>query len=121
MLMERIVVWGINLFCPPLSVMLVAGVGPDCVINTLFFLAGIIPGHIHGFYITCTYFHRKRKVRKGRYPGGKKMGIYSQRVWNGDASSAHVRQLREAEVRAEDEQFMRERARSGDLPRTRRG
>jgi len=57
------------------------------------FLAGIIPGHIHGFYIICTYFHRKRKVKKGRYPGGRKMGIFSERVWNGDASNAKVRDL----------------------------
>jgi Proteolipid membrane potential modulator len=73
--------------------MIVAGPGMDCIINTLFFIAGVIPGHIHGFYITWTYFHRKRKVRKGRYPGGRKAGIWSQQVWNGGASNRHVREL----------------------------
>jgi uncharacterized membrane protein YqaE (UPF0057 family) len=71
----------------------IAGPGTDCLINTFFFLAGVIPGHIHGFYITCTYFSRKRKVRKGHYPGGKKAGVYSEAVWNGGASDEKVEGL----------------------------
>lgn len=97
---------------PPLAVMLVAGVGPDVLINTLLFLAGVIPGHIHGFYVTWTYFWRKRKVAKGRYPGGVKTGIYSERVWNGDASNQHVRELWQAEQRRKDEEFLRRRSKS---------
>jgi len=104
---ERITVFLINIFCPPLSVMLVAGPGPDFLINTLLFLAGVIPGHIHGFYITCTYFHRKRRVRKGRYPGGRKRGIYSQTVWNGGASNARVRELWEKKREDEKEEERR--------------
>lgn len=92
---------------PPLSVMLVAGVGMDALINTMWLLCGVIPGHIHGFYVTWTYFHRKRKVRKGKYPGGPKSFIYSRRVINGDASDERVRQLWEAEQRAKDEKLMR--------------
>lgn len=53
----------------------------------------MLPGHIHAFYITCTYFSRKRKVRKGRYPGGRKAGIYSENVWNGGASNEKVKEL----------------------------
>lgn len=82
--------------------MLVAGVGTDALINTLWFLCGVIPGHIHGFYITCTYFSRKRKVQRGRYPGGPKSLIYSRRVINGDASEERVRELLRAEQRAEE-------------------
>lgn len=85
---------------PPLSVMLVAGVGMDALVNTLWFLCGVIPGHVHGFYVTWTYFSRKKKVRKGRYPGGPKPFIYSRRVVNGDASDERVRQLWRAEQRA---------------------
>jgi hypothetical protein len=77
--------------------MILAGPGIDCLINTLLFIAGVIPGHAHGFYISCTYFSRKRKVRKGRYPGGPKTGIYSEEVWNGGASNQHVRELWEDE------------------------
>ena len=82
----------------------VAGVTMDCVINTLFFIAGVIPGHIHGFYITCTYFHRKKKVKKGKWPGGPKPFIYSQEVWNGGASNARVRVLWEKKCAVEDEE-----------------
>lgn len=87
--------------------MLVAGVGMDALINTLFFLAGVIPGHIHGFYVTWTYFSRKRKVKKGRYPGGPKPLLYSKRVINGDASDERVRQLWRAEQRAKEEKLLR--------------
>lgn len=83
--------------------MLVAGVGMDALINTLWFLCGVIPGHVHGFYITWTYFSRRKKVKKGRYPGGPKPFIYSRRVINGDASDERVRQLWMAEQRAREE------------------
>ena len=52
------------------------------------------PSHIHGFYLSCTYYHRKGKVRKGRYPGGPKAGIFDQRVWRGGASRERVEELR---------------------------
>jgi hypothetical protein len=89
--------------------MLVAGVGTDALMNTLLFLCGVIPGHVHGFYITWTYFSRKKKVRKGRYPGGPKPLIYSKRVINGDASDERVRQLWMAEQRAQDEEELTRR------------
>lgn len=97
--------------------MMVAGVGMDAVVNCLFFIAGVIPGHIHGFYITCTYFHRKSKVRKGRYPGDKRGMIYSSRVLNGDTTSAHVRELWETEQREKADKEMRRRVRS-ETPRS---
>lgn len=89
--------------------MIVAGVGPDCLINLLWLLCGVIPGHIHGFYITWTYFSRKRKVQRGRYPGGPKSMVYSRRVINGDASDERVRRLWEAEQRAKEEKLLRRR------------
>lgn len=82
-----------------------AGVGADCLFNTLFFLLGVIPGHIHGYYVTLTYFHRKGKVRKGKYPGGPKSFICSELVWNGGASNRHVEELRQKE---EDERMAKE-------------
>ncbi|TVY43439.1 hypothetical protein LOCC1_G002368, partial [Lachnellula occidentalis] len=92
---------------PPLTAPQIAGPNTDCLINTLLFIAGVIPGHIHGFYISCTYFHRKRKVRKGKYPGGRKAGIYSHEVWNGGASDAHVWELYERERRRDEEKMGR--------------
>lgn len=99
----------------PLSVMLVAGVGMDALVNTLWFLCGVIPGHFHGFYVTWTYFSRKKKVRKGRYPGGPKPFIYSKRVINGDASDERVRQLwiAEQKVKEEEDELMGRQSRSG--------
>lgn len=99
---------------PPLAVMVLAGPSTDCLLNTIFFIAGVIPGHIHGFYITCTYFSRKRKVRKGRYPGGRKAGIYSEEVWNGGASNTAVRKLKERERREGEEKLGERRGGGAD-------
>ncbi|KAH7370358.1 hypothetical protein BKA65DRAFT_386549, partial [Rhexocercosporidium sp. MPI-PUGE-AT-0058] len=94
--------------------LLVAGPGTDCLINTLLFIAGVIPGHIHGFYITCTYFHRKHKVKRGRYPGGRRAGIYSERVLNGGASAGRVGDLWRGErVKEEEREMERARRREG--------
>jgi uncharacterized membrane protein YqaE (UPF0057 family) len=79
---------------PPLAVLLLAGPQTDLLINCLLFLCAVIPAHIHGFYIAGVYFSRKRKVRKGRYPGGRKPLIYSDRILNGGASNREVERLR---------------------------
>jgi hypothetical protein len=43
-------------------------------------------------------------VQKGIYPGGKKAGIWSEKVWNGDASNAKVRELWDLKMRREQEE-----------------
>lgn len=80
---------------PPIAVMLLAGPETDMIINCLLFLCAVIPAHIHGFYISIVYFSRKRKVRKGIYPGGHRPFIYSKRVLNGGASSSQAESLRQ--------------------------
>nr|OQO26825.1 hypothetical protein B0A51_06486 [Rachicladosporium sp. CCFEE 5018] len=89
----RVVITIINIFFPPLAVMMLAGLHWDCMFNCLLFLAAIIPSHVHGFYVSCTYFHRRGKVKKGRYPGGPKSLIHSPHVLNGGASNAEVERL----------------------------
>ncbi|KAI9709794.1 MAG: hypothetical protein M1820_003197 [Bogoriella megaspora] len=83
----------VNIFFPPLAVMMLAGADTDCLINCIFFLLAVIPSHIHGFYLSCTYFHRLKKVRAGRYPGGPKYLIASSYILNGGASNAEVARL----------------------------
>nr|OQO27389.1 hypothetical protein B0A51_05281 [Rachicladosporium sp. CCFEE 5018] len=89
----RVVITIINIFFPPLAVMMLAGPHWDCMFNSLLFLAAIIPSYVHGFYVSCTYFHRRGKVKKGRYPGGRKSLIHSPNVLNGGASDAEVERL----------------------------
>ncbi|KAF4312919.1 hypothetical protein GTA08_BOTSDO00600 [Botryosphaeria dothidea] len=86
-----------NIFFPPLAVIFLTGFGVDTLINAFLFLAAIIPSHIHGFYLSCTYFHRRRKVRKGRYPGGPKPLIYSENILFGGARWDEVQQLKRKE------------------------
>lgn len=85
----------INIFFPPLGVALLCGMDYDLFINCMLFLCAIIPSHVHAFYISCTYFSRKRKVRKGRYPGDRRPMIYCEKVQNGGASRREVADLRE--------------------------
>ncbi|KAH6676489.1 hypothetical protein B0J14DRAFT_476340, partial [Halenospora varia] len=80
----------------------ICGPGADFIINCTLFLCSVIPSHVHAFCISCTYFHRKRGVRKNRYPGGRKIFIYSERVWNGGASWERVKELKMKESSGDD-------------------
>lgn len=75
---------------PPLTVCLITGPATDTLISCCLFLCGVIPSHIHGFYLSCTYFHRRKKARKGRYPGPPCAFIHDRRVWYGGLSSGEV-------------------------------
>jgi uncharacterized membrane protein YqaE (UPF0057 family) len=85
----------INIVFPPLGVALLCGLSLDVFVNSMLFLCAIIPGHIHAFYISMTYFGRKNKVRKGKYPGEPRPMIYCERVQNGGASRREIQKLRE--------------------------
>ncbi|RMZ90211.1 hypothetical protein DV736_g2578, partial [Chaetothyriales sp. CBS 134916] len=74
--------------------MLLTGPNGDFVLNCCLFLLAVFPSHIHSFYISFTYFNRKRKVRKGIYPGQPKSLIYSDKVNNGGASRREMEMLK---------------------------
>ena len=93
-MLKRSVILLVNLFFPPVGVCLLCGLGADVFLNCILFLLAIIPSHVHAFYISCTYFSRKSKVRKGIYPGKWKRMIYSERIQNGGASNREVENLK---------------------------
>ncbi|KIX93170.1 uncharacterized protein Z520_11024 [Fonsecaea multimorphosa CBS 102226] len=93
-LFKRLVITTLNILFPPLAVLLITGPNQDFIFNCVMFILAIIPSHIHGFYISLTYFNRKRKVRKGVYPGDPKHLIWSDRVTNGGASRREIERLR---------------------------
>ena len=97
MVFKRLVIAGANIFFPPLAVYLLCGVGEDLLVNLCFFLLAVLPSHIHAWYISWIYFNRKRRVRKGRYPGPPKPMIFSRRIQNGGASQREVNDLRREE------------------------
>jgi len=90
MVVKRGTITVCNILFPPLAVFLLCGAGEDLLINSVLFLLAVIPSHIHGFYVSFTYFQRKRKVRKGEYPGKWRPMIYSEKIQNGGASSSDV-------------------------------
>jgi len=47
----RILLMMVNIFFPPLAVMMITGLGADTLLNSLLFLCAVIPSHVHGFYI----------------------------------------------------------------------
>jgi hypothetical protein len=67
---------------------MLTGLGHDTLVNSILFVAGVFPSHLHCWYLSCTYFHRRRKARKGKYPGGQRALIASKSVLNGGLSSA---------------------------------
>ncbi|KAL2051403.1 hypothetical protein ABVK25_008270 [Lepraria finkii] len=94
-MIDRLLLTIVNIFFPPLTVFLITGPYADTLVNCCLFICGIIPSHIYGFYISCTYFHRKNKVRKGKRPGGLKSLVLDETVWNGGASEEEIDELRE--------------------------
>ncbi|KAI7216712.1 hypothetical protein KC333_g4675 [Hortaea werneckii] len=118
-LMYRFWVIVVNLILPPLAVALLAGVDVDFLINCALFLLAVIPSHIHGFYISMVYFHRRKKVRKGQYPGGSKAFIFSKSILNGGASDAEVDRLWRKERGLETKGSVRSRSRAGSGTRSR--
>lgn len=93
-LFKRLVIGVLNVLFPPLAVMMITGPNEDFVFNCVMFVLAVIPSHVHGFYISLTYFNRKRKVRRGVYPGNPKHLIWSDRVNNGGASRRDIERLR---------------------------
>jgi uncharacterized membrane protein YqaE (UPF0057 family) len=94
MILEKLLLTVVNIFCPPLAVFILAGGGPDVTFNLFLFLLAVIPSHFHSFYVSSVYFYRTRKVRKGLYPGGPKPLIWSSRILNGGASPGEAERLK---------------------------
>ena len=51
----RILLTMVNIFFPPLAVMMLTGLGADTALNCLLFLCAVIPSHVHGFYIRFVF------------------------------------------------------------------
>ena len=47
-ILYRLSLFVINIFCPPLTILIIAGPGYDCILNCCLFLLAVIPSHIHG-------------------------------------------------------------------------
>jgi uncharacterized membrane protein YqaE (UPF0057 family) len=94
MVLKRAGIWICNLIFPPLAVFLLCGAGEDLFINSMLFILAVFPSHLHSWYISTIYFSRKRKVRKGRYPGNLRPMIYSEKIQNGGASSSEIRRFK---------------------------
>src|ERR1700753_3514301 len=110
MVVKRGVITCCNFLFPPLAVFLLTGAGEDLLINSVLFLLAVIPSHIHGFYISMTYFSRKNEIRKGQYPGKWRPMIYSDKVQNGGATSSEVRQFkRERDIKKYEKAARRKR------------
>jgi uncharacterized membrane protein YqaE (UPF0057 family) len=109
MVVKRGVVACCNIFFPPLAVFLLTGAREDLFINSMLFLLAVLPSHVHGFYISWTYFSRKRRIRKGAYPGKRRPMIYSEKVQNGGASSSEVRSLKQDRLEERRQKEMKKR------------
>ncbi|KAM3425560.1 hypothetical protein BST61_g7507 [Cercospora zeina] len=57
----------LNIFFPPVAVLIMSGAEMTFAVNALLWLCAIIPSHVHGFYISCVYFHRRRKPAERKH------------------------------------------------------
>ncbi|KAK8040796.1 hypothetical protein PG994_013803 [Apiospora phragmitis] len=73
----------ITIFMPPVGVFMVAGCGADLFVNICLTILGVIPGHIHAFYLEYVYFDRREQAREGRFAAKRAPGVYSERVQTG--------------------------------------
>ncbi|PVH77856.1 hypothetical protein DL98DRAFT_423184, partial [Cadophora sp. DSE1049] len=68
---------------PPFAVLMIAGCGPDFLINIILTLLGYFPGHLHAFYLIGVYYYRRNQRRNGMYITHDAPGIFSRRVQSG--------------------------------------
>ncbi|KAH9218535.1 hypothetical protein DL95DRAFT_360196 [Leptodontidium sp. 2 PMI_412] len=68
---------------PPVAVLMIAGCGPDFLINIILTLLGYFPGHLHAFYLIGVYYYRKDQRRHGIYLPRDAPGIFSRKVQSG--------------------------------------
>jgi hypothetical protein len=68
---------------------MVAGCGPDLVINICLTILGYLPGHIHAFYIEYVYYDRREQARQG-FLSEPAPGVYSDHVQSGGARGVAI-------------------------------
>jgi len=61
----------------------VAGCGADLLINICLTLLGVVPGHVHAFYVEYVYYRRKEEARDGVFDSRPAPGVYSDNVQTG--------------------------------------
>ncbi|PBP23940.1 Plasma membrane proteolipid 3 [Diplocarpon rosae] len=68
---------------PPLGVLMIAGCGPDFLINIIFTLLGYFPGHVHAIYLIVVFYHRRGLRKKGVFLTNDAPMIFSHKVQSG--------------------------------------
>ena len=75
---------------PPVGVYVVAGCGPDLLINIALTILGYFPGHIHAFYVIYVYYNKKEQASEGFYDNRPAPGVFSDNVQTGGQVSEHT-------------------------------
>ncbi|KAI9828437.1 MAG: hypothetical protein M1832_002865 [Thelocarpon impressellum] len=83
----------LTIIFPPIGVAMVAGCGPDLLINICLTILGYFPGHIHAFYVIYIYHERREALRRGVVSEPRAPGIYSERVQSGGQSYGTVTRM----------------------------
>lgn len=112
-LAKRIVIACFNILFPPAAVGALTGwTSKDTLVNSFLFLLAVFPSHIHGFFISWTYFNRKRKARSGQFPGKEKHFVYSEKVQTGGVGWSEYERLKTEKKQKMDKKKKRTSRRS---------
>ncbi|KAH6640940.1 hypothetical protein F5144DRAFT_545058 [Chaetomium tenue] len=76
----------LSLLFPPFSVFILAGCGPDLLINILLTLWIWFPGVIHALYLLTVYYDRRNKYKVGVRPVKRMPFIFSDKVQSGSGT-----------------------------------
>lgn len=68
---------------PPLGVYIVAGCGPELVINIALTILGFLPGHIHAFYVIYVHYNKKDQVSERFFDSLPVSDVYNDNVQTG--------------------------------------
>jgi uncharacterized membrane protein YqaE (UPF0057 family) len=68
---------------PPVGVYIVAGCGPELVINIALTILGFLPGHIHAFYVIYVYYNEKEQASERFYDDLPASDMYNDNVRTG--------------------------------------
>ena len=73
------------------GVLVVAGCGADLLINICLTILGVLPGHVHAFYIEYVYFKKREESSEGVFDNRRAPGVYSDNVQTGGRGYGTVR------------------------------
>lgn len=88
-MLHRVAVAVLTMFCPPLAVIVLTGVGsPETILNVILYLMAIVPAYIHGFYVYWRHFHENEIRDRHQWEGVQRQSTRPRRHSNNNSGGS---------------------------------